>query len=291
MRVFLTGASGYIGSAVAEVLRKRGHQVVGLVRTEPARERLKERGMSGVVGTLADLDLLANAAREAEGVIHTASTNGPDAPQADRAAVQAMLGALEGSGKPFVYTSGVWVHGNTGDRPATEESPLAPTPLMAWRPAVEQLVRDAAAKGVRSVVVRPAIVYGHGGGIVAMFSNAARQDGIVKVVGTDRTRWSFVHVEDLADLYVLLLEQAKPGSVYLAAHGPAIVVKAVAEAAARAASPSARVELWPVEQALAQLGPFADALALDQQISGEKAERDLAWSPGRPSVLEDLAAR
>ena len=290
MRVFLTGATGYIGSVVAEALQKAGHSVTGLARSDAAARKLEARGVVVRRGDLRDAGTLAEAAGEAGGVIHTGLDLGAaDTPQVDAAAVAAMLAALDETGRPFVYTSGVWVLGDTGGRVLDEEAPVNPTPLVAWRPGVEQTVLDAARNGVRSAVIRPAMVYGRGGGAIADFVRSARQSGAVRFVGDGANRWSFVHVDDLAELYLLALTQSPAGYVYLAAAGEAIAVKVVAEAASRAAGAEGRVEAVPLEQAREKMGLFADALMLDQQISGDRARRLLGWNPRRPSVLEELA--
>lgn len=286
MKVLLTGATGYIGSAVAEALQKARHEVVGLARSDEATKRLESRGIRAVRGDLHDAESIARAAREADAVIHTAATNGSDMPQTDKAAVEAILGALEGTDKPFIYTSGVWVHGNTGENIVDEESALDPALLVAWRPAIEQSVLDAAKRRVRSIVIRPAMVYGRGGGMVAGFVGGAKEKGVVQFVGTGENRWSLVHVDDLADLYVRSLEKAPAGTLLLAASGPAVRVRKIAEAAGRTAG--AGVRAWPVEEARSVLGPFADALALDQQVSGQKARSLLGWTPKAPSLIEDL---
>lgn len=289
MKVLLTGATGYIGSAVAESLLAAGHEVLGLARSEEAARKLEASGVRHLRGDLQDADGLTRAAREADGVIHTASTGDANAPQADAQAVAAILDALEGTSKPFIYTSGVWVLGNTNDNVADEETRLDPTPLVVWRPAIEQRVLAAAERGVRSIVLRPAMVYGRGGGSVGEMVQAGRQKGTVRFVGTGENRWSLIHVEDLADLYVKALEKAPPATLLMVAAGASISVREIAEAAARAAGVPGRIESWSIEQARERLGAYADALVLDQQVSGTKAERLLGWKPKAPSLLEELS--
>jgi len=284
MTVFVTGATGYIGTAVLRALRAAGHEVHGLARSANAADKLCAAGAEVVHGSLADLVVLARGARAADAVIHLGATGKADQAEVDTAAVGAMLNAVEGTGKRFVYTSGVWVLGNTGDRVADEDAPLDATPLVAWRAEVEGTMREAADWGIRSVVLRPAVVYGRGGGTPGAFVSAARRKGVVRYVGEGTQRWPFVHVDDLADLYVLALG-APAGTVLNAAAGPSIPVRDVAEAAAQAND--ATVEAWPLEEAREVLGAYANALALDQQVSAERA-RELDWKPSRPSVLEEL---
>ena len=289
MKVFLTGATGYIGSVVVERLLAAGHEVTGLARSALAARKLEDAGARSWPGDLHDAESIQRAAREADGVIHMASTGGPDARQADEQTIAAILRAINGTGKPFIYTSGVWVLGNTKDSVADEETPLDPTPLVAWRPAVEERVLASAAHGVRSIVLRPAMVYGRDGGIIGEMVEAGRRKGVVRFVGTGENRWSLIHVEDLADLYVKALEKAPAGTLLMVAAGESMRVRDVAEAAGRAVGAHVRVESWPIEQARERLGPYADALVLDQQVSAAKAMRLLDWKPQAPSLLEELA--
>src|SRR5207237_4601172 len=143
--------------------------------------------------------------------------------------------------------------------------------IVAWRQAVEGRVRAGAKRGIRTVVIRPAMVYGRGGGIPAGFVESARKEGAARYVGTGENRWPFVHVDDLADLYLLALERAPAGSVLLGVAGPSRAVSEVAAAASRGAGAGGRTVAWPLEEARQKLGPYADALVLDQQASGRRA--------------------
>jgi nucleoside-diphosphate-sugar epimerase len=196
-----------------------------------------------------------------------------------------MLEALRGSGKPFIYTSGVWVYGNTGDHIADEDFPLNPIPLAAWRPAVERLVFQAE---VRGVVIRPAIVYGRAAGILGDFVQSARERNAARFVGDGENRWPLVHVEDLADLYVRALEHAPAATVLNASDGPSVKVRALAEAASFGADAGGNTEAWPLDEAREELGAYADALVLDQQISSQRARTLLGWTPQAASALEEL---
>jgi nucleoside-diphosphate-sugar epimerase len=288
MEVFLTGATGYIGSAVAEALLSAGHKVTGLARTDEKAAQLSARGVRAILGNLLQPETMAAAARAADGVIHTANTNDATSPKVDAAAVAAMLKAMQGSGKPFLYTSGVWVLGSTGEKVADESTPTNPTPLVAHRPAIEQEVLGGKQNRVRSIVIRPALVYGRGGSIPAMLVQSARETGAARYVGDGTNRWPFVDVEDLAKLYVLALEKAPAGSLYNAASGPSYRVREVAEAASIGGGAKGKTQSLPLEEARKTMYAFADALVLDQQVSGKKAEKDLGWTPRAASVLDDL---
>lgn len=284
MKVFLTGATGYIGSAVAEALLAGGHTVAALARSPEAEQTIRDGGMTPVPGDLKHPASLASPMHAVDGVIHTGTTNEG---KADGEAILAMLNALQETGKPFVYTSGVWVLGNTGDEPADESAPLQPVPMLAWRPAVERSVLDAA-PGVRSIVIRPGVVYGRAAGLPGMFVQSAQETGVARYIGNGLNRWPLVHVEDLADLYVRAFESAPAGTLLHAVDGPGIRVKDIAEAASFAADAGGRTESWPVDEAMAKLGPLAAALMLDQVVSGEKAKQMLGWKPHAVTLLEDL---
>jgi len=285
MKVFLTGATGYIGTVVAERLRAAGHELSALARSDDAASKLRAAGIHTVRGDFTNPASVAAGAREADGVINlaTAYDQAVDAP-----AVDAILQALEGTGKPFVYTSGIWSHGDTGGVVVDETSPPKPAALVAWRQAVEDRVLAGARRGIRTVVIRPAVVYGRGGGMTRPFVDSARKNGAARYVGTGENRWPLVHVDDLADLYRLALEKAPAGTLLLAVSGPSVPVKELAAAASRGAGAGGRTVSWPLEEARATLGAYADALVLDQQASGRRAQELLGWRPHQPGALEDL---
>ena len=285
MRIFLTGASGYIGTAVAERLRAAGHELTALARSDATAAKLESAGIKPVRGDFADPKSVGSAARAADGVISLATTYDPSI---DGPAIDAILDALAGSNKPFIYTSGIWSHGDTGGKVVDETSPPNPAALVAWRQKVEERVLGGVKRGIRSVVIRPAIVYGRGGGIPAGFVDSARKEGAARYVGTGKNRWPLVHVDDLADLYLLALEKAPPGTLLLGVSGPSRPVSEIATAASRGAGAGGRTLATPLEEARKKLGAYADALVLDQQASGKRAQELLGWRPHRPDVLGEI---
>ena len=293
MNVLVTGATGYLGSAVVGALLAAGHGVYGLARSEESARKIKARGASSVMGDMRHAGSMKTAARAAGAVVYAASTHGPEAEEADRTAVGAILEALEGTGKTFVYTSGAWVMGRTPDGVALadEATPIEPTPMLAWRPAVEREVLGAASRGIRTLVIRPALVYGGGGGVIAELVAWARERGTGRFVSLPggEPSWTLVHRDDLGDLYARLLSLDLAGGTLLVAAGDGPHrVRDIAEAASRAAGAGGRVEPWPLHEARGELGDYADALALDQRLSGEKARRAVGWAPSAPTVFEDL---
>ena len=288
MNIFLTGATGYLGSAIAQALLVAGHRVTGLARTPESARQLDIAGISPLRGLLEEQEQLVMGARGADGVIHAAFDRSAQGPHLlDNQVMETFLRTLSGSGKVLVYTSGLTVLGNTGKTLVDEETPASPVAITAWRPALEQRVLAAASLGVRSVVIRPGWVYGRAGGVLRQLVDQAKRDGIARPVGDGRNAWPVVHVEDLARLYALAVERAPAGTLVHAVGGT-VAMTEIAAAASRAAGGPGRVEPWPLQSAHAQIGPFAEALALDQHVHSRKAERLLGWKPGALSVLDEL---
>lgn len=286
MRVLVLGATGYIGAVVCERLREEGNEVVALVKPVRERETIDEVRIGDLT---APASLRAAVTPDIDAVVHAATPTGEHA--LDQAAVEALLGPLRGTGRALLYTSGVWVLGPTGDGVADEDSPTDPIALVGYRPRIEQQVIEAAHHGVRGIVIRPGVVHGRGGGIPALLVADAKQQGAGRHVGSGTTHWPMVHVADLADLYVAALTRAGSGVLLHGVAEEAVPVSGLAAAAAQAAGVDGGVREWPMEQARSALGPdFAEALALDQRVSGSRARDVLGWRPWRPDALLDVAS-
>ncbi|MEL3951509.1 MULTISPECIES: NAD-dependent epimerase/dehydratase family protein [Streptomyces] len=284
MKVLVLGATGYIGSAVVARLTREGHDVVPLVKNAaglhpdtPVR-----------VGDLADpSSLRAAVTDDVDAVVNLATPTGDEA--VDTAALEALVAPLRGTGRAYVYTSGVWVLGATGDTPLAEDAATDPIAIVGYRPRIEQRVLATAGDDVRAVVIRPGIAYGRGGGIPALMTGWAREHGAGRYVGPVTTRWPMVHVDDLAELYALALTKAHAGHLLHGVAWESVPAVALAAAADIAAGGTGRAEPWPIAEAAEVLGePFAEALALDQVVSGRRAVEELGWRPSRPYVLTEL---
>jgi len=292
MKVFITGATGYIGSAVAAELLRAGHEVWGLTSSDAKAEALERAGVRPVVGDLGDPGTWRPAAARAEALIHTAFDYGaPDPVELDGLAIDTLLSAAgEGSGpRAFAYTSGVWVLGNTGDEPVDERSePGEPFGLVAWRPAHEQAVLHSTRKGngrVRPAVIRPGVVYGGTQGLSVRFFQAAEEQGASTYIGEGTNRMALVYRGDAARLYREVLEQGATG-MFHAVDGTPITMADAAAAAGRAAGATGEPRSVPLEEARKTLGPVADALCLDQVVAARRSAEVLGWAPRYASFRE-----
>jgi nucleoside-diphosphate-sugar epimerase len=279
MNIALTGSTGYIGSAVLKALLAHGHDVTALVRSEEAAKKVVADRVTPVVGDLTDTPWLAEQLRTSEGAIHLATDDSGAA--LDEAVVRAVLAAYPGTEKPYVHTGGVWVWGR--GEAIVETDPMDPPEIVAWRTAIEKRVL---APGIRGSVVAPGIVYGYGTGIIAhAITSAPQREGKLPLIGDGTQHWVVVHVDDLAELYVSVLEKAPGGDIYIGASGENPTVTELAEAYAGIG----KVAEETPEQSRERLGEgFANAILLDQRASGTTAKNLFSWKPSRPTAVELL---
>ncbi|HEY0383729.1 MAG TPA: NAD-dependent epimerase/dehydratase family protein [Candidatus Elarobacter sp.] len=286
MPVFVTGGTGYVGTSVVRELLKRTHAVRALARSDASAQKLRALGAEPVRGEMRDLDTLRAEAANADAVVHCAVEYSGEGVAVERRSLEALIDGLR-PGRAFVYTSGCWVYGSRADAQVAEDAPLAPLELVAWRPAHEELVLSQAGR-LRALVIRPGIVYGDGGGIPGgLVTDAAK--GALRVVGDGANRWPTIRHDALGELYGAVVDTRAAQGVYNAARGAAVPYLEVAHAASRAAGGDGRIAHITLEDARAQMGPYADALACDLQIDSSKATRELGWEPHRPTLLEELS--
>jgi nucleoside-diphosphate-sugar epimerase len=290
MRMFLTGATGYIGSAVLDALVRAGHEVTALVRDPEKAERVSRRGVEPILGDLSKPSSYSSAATAADGIVHTAFEFSKNGQKVDRLALETLIAAAERratTGEPasLVYTSGLWVLGDART-PADESTPIQPVQLVAWRPEHEQLVLNAG-RGVRTVVVRPGVVYGGARGIIGDLLKDAL-NGLVRVVGEGKNHWPCIYDRDLADLYVRVATLDDASGIFHANDEADESVVDIVDAIARHARMRPDVRHVPIEEARAKMGPYADALALDQLVRSPRA-RALGWAPTLHSVSGNVS--
>jgi nucleoside-diphosphate-sugar epimerase len=294
MKIFVTGATGYVGSKIAQRLKAKGYDVIGLTRRFEGAEQLKEIGVEAVIGDLRDTQTLAQIAREVEGVIHTGFEHDGDwveAVQVDRIVHKVFVEAMEGTQKPLIVTNGM---GSFGDRSDVfdETTPIDLSFPLAARVEAENIAL-AAARGVRSVVIRlPLLVYGYNSSVfLPLLVNTAQRTGSSYFIGSGENRMSAVHVDDLVSLYLLALEKAPAGSVYHAASGEDASFKEIAEAIAQSIGNGCKAESVTMEQAQEIWNPvWAMLLSMSNRTIGAKANRELGWETVAtlPSLLEDV---
>ena len=286
MRLFLTGGTGYIGAAVLDALVRAGHEVHALVRNPEKAAQVQARGAHPVLGDLGEPASYADAAAAADGIVHAAFEYSARGVTVDAAALGVLLQPSTRRGRVVIYTSGVWVLGNT-TVPADEAAPLDPVELVAWRPAHERRVLDATAVGLRPVVVRPGVVYGGSRGIVAdLFKDAA--NGLIRVVGSGENHWPLVYDRDLGELYARLVANDGACGVFHANDEGDERVNDLVAAIGSHARIRPSVRHVPLAEARQKMGPYAEALALDQLVRSPRA-RAIGWQPSLHSVSGNAA--
>jgi nucleoside-diphosphate-sugar epimerase len=280
MQVLLTGGTGFIGAATLTALTAAGHDVVAAVRSDEAGEKVRAGGARPLVGDITDREWFTEQLRGVDAAIHLATDN--QGPAMDEAVVDAAIAAFGGSTKPFVHTGGIWVWGSNSA--ISEDSPLSPPRITAWRTGVESRLLGS---DVKASVVAPAIVYGYGQGIAGSISGAPRdEDGALHLIGDGTQHWTTVHVDDLAELYVAVLEKAPGGQTYIGASGENPTVLELGQAVVGAEGSTVPESIEETNGRLGEL--FAEALLLDQSTDAAKSKRELGWTPSRPSLTEEL---
>ncbi len=292
MKIFLTGATGYIGGSLARKLIEKGHQVHGLVRSKEKAKLLEKEGIKPVPGSLDDDATVAEAAREAEGVINAASSD-------HRGAIETLVKALSGTEKPLIHTSGSSIICDDArgefESPTiyADESYFVPTPMRQARVAIDRFVRTAGVnQGIRALVICPTMIYGNGRGLrkdsdqIPKLIKRSKERGAGVYIGRGLNRWSNVYIDDIVDLYLLALEKATSGSFFFAENGEEALGK-IAESVSKRLGFGGRTESWSADEAIAEYGDWARfALASNSRVRAINARRLLGWTPSGPTVLE-----
>jgi nucleoside-diphosphate-sugar epimerase len=288
MKIFLTGASGFIGGSVGAALVARGHVLRGLVRDPAKAEAVALQGIEPVIGSLDDGEILIRESRDADAVVNTASSD-------HRGAVEAIVEALKGSGKALLHTSGSSIVGDEAmgepsERIHAEGAEIHPEPDKVARVAIDRLVLTA--PGVRSVVLCNTMIYGNALGApaesvqVPQLADTARATGKSRYIGRGLNRWSNVHVADVADLYLLAMDKAPPGTFLFVESGEeelGQVARAIAQrlglGPAETITRDDAIETWGREMAVFALGS-------NSRVRGRIAVEKLGWKPTRRSITD-----
>jgi nucleoside-diphosphate-sugar epimerase len=291
LKIFITGASGFIGGSIAAHLARAGHAVRGLIRNPEHSAELQRLGIEPVIGTLDDRALLIAEAQAADAVINAASSD-------HEGAVKALIDGLAGSGKTLLHTSGSSIVGDASGGEAGqariyhEDALPQPTPDKAARVAIDQLVLDSARLNIRSAVLCNTLIYGHGavpGSASVQLPRLVRQaqkSGVVRHVGSGGNIWSNVFIDDVAELYRLALEKTPAGTFYFVESGEASFrdMSAAIARAMRLGEP----QDWPLEEAEKEWGyeMASYGLGSNSRVRGERAHKLLGWQPSRTSVID-----
>ncbi|MFT4113909.1 SDR family oxidoreductase [Silvibacterium sp.] len=288
MRIFVTGAAGFIASALIPELKQAGHQVLGLTRSEAGAEKLRAAGVEVLHGNIEDLDSLRKGAANSDGVIHLAFNH--DFSQFmkncedDRKAIQAIGEVLLGSNRPFIMTSGTAIAANIDGKPSTEDSPTE-----SWNPraASEAVMNELKERGVNTTIVRlPQVHDTRKQGLTPYVHAVAREKGVSAYIGDGSNRWPAAPVASVGQLYRLAFEKAEAGSIYHAVDEEGVSMKAIAEALGRGLKVPV-VSIKP-EEAEAHFGWLARFAAHDMPASSAITRKKLNWTPAGPSLIEDL---
>lgn len=281
MRVFVTGASGYIGNAVAKAFRLAGHHVLGLVRSDHAAENLRQSEIEPIISDIAKPEVYAEAARDSNVLVHCAFENTKEGVVKDAKALEALIGYARENTLPksLIYTSGAWVYGSTKNKIADESTPLNPIDLVKWRPQHEEMALKSASYWLKPVVIRPGIVYGGQGGLTALWFEGSKK-GIIPFYGTGGNHFSMIHIEDLARLYVAAAENELGQAVLNAVDGHCPSAKECAEAIGSYLKlPTAAEEFQ---------SPLLEGFLADQKVSADRAYRLLGWRSKLPSFIDGV---
>jgi nucleoside-diphosphate-sugar epimerase len=286
MRVFLTGATGYIGSAVCDALVRAGHHVAALVRPSARARALQQHGVEVLTGDLSDIAANREALGGFDAFVHTAFESSTRGVELDELVIKTIRDVAWRAGRStLIYTSGIWVLGATRE-PADEASPLNPPPKVAYRPAHEQLVLESNGGGVRAIVVRPGIVYGGARGTVSEMLRDA-DNGIIRVIGNGENRWPLVYDRDLADLYLRLLTTPEASGIYHATDEGDERVNDLVRAMSLHVAHKPEVRYMSIGEARTRFGPYADTIVLDQLVRSPRA-REIGWTPTMKSVARNV---
>ena len=293
MKIFLTGASGYIGGSVATALVNAGHAVTGLVRSETSAEKAKAFGVEPILGTLEDDAILETAAANSDVVVNAANAD-------HEGAAKALLRAMAGTGKTLIHTSGSSVVGTQAgghkvDDIYDEDTAFTPSPGRAARVALNEFIVSQKSHGIRTIIICPSLIYGLGRGAtehsmqVPWLIEVARKHGVAKHYGPGENIWSNVHIDDLVNLYLLAFDRAPAGAFYYAENGENSM-KELCAAISRMLGLSGEPQAMSLEEAAAEWGEGAaqNTMGSNSRVRAVRARRELGWTPTAPSVIAEI---
>jgi nucleoside-diphosphate-sugar epimerase len=292
MKIFCTGASGYIGGSVAAHLAAAGHQVTGLVRSPEKADSVRAYGIEPLLGTLDDTEILSRAAQAADVVVNAANAD-------HRGSVVTLLDAIAGSGKPLIHTSGSSIvgtraRGERSDAVFDEDTPITPSPARVARVALNELILSYRDRACRPVIICPSLIYGvgHGAGPdsvqVPLLIKLAKKRGNAAHAGPGENIWSNVHIDDLVPLYALAIDKAPAGAFYFAENGENSM-REVCEAINRMFGFAGPPTAMSMAEAAAEWGEGTaeDTMASNSRVRAKRA-RQLGWKPKARGLIEEI---
>ncbi len=293
MKIFCTGASGYIGGSVAAKLVAEGHDVSGLARSKIAAKMIEQIGATPIYGSLDDGNVLRSAAEQADMVVNCANAD-------HRGAVETMLEAMRGSGKKFIHTSGSSLVGQRArgiicNDVFDDDTPVVPSPARKARVALNTFILASAKRNIHSIVICPSLIYGLGLGVdphsmqVPWLIDLARKEGIGKHIGPGTNIWSNVHISDLADLYSLAISKAPAGSFYYAENGENSMLE-MTESISYMLGYGRKANSMSMTDAEKEWGegPANDTMGSNSRVRANRARSELAWSPTAISLIQEI---
>lgn len=288
MRIFVTGASGYIGQAVAKAFRNKGHRVYGLVRSPEQAAELSLQEILPLIGDLNQLSTLIDQLDQIEVVVHCAFDSSTDGIQKDTDTIDIIIKSLSRSSLPriFIYTSGIWVYGSKGEQIVDESVVVNPVERIKWRPGNEQTVLNAAKDNLKTVVIRPGLVYGQSSGLMKLFF-ASIQNGAIPVIGEGKNHWSMVHVEDLAHAYVSAAEKELGGVILNVVGDSFPTMREVAESIAKSAGLEGKIKNLSPDEAQKVFGDLWEGLAIDLKVDNSRIKRLMKWQTHHAPFIEE----
>ncbi|MFK7996767.1 MAG: NAD-dependent epimerase/dehydratase family protein [Granulosicoccus sp.] len=288
MHVLVLGGTGSIGAAIVDELIKRQCEVSALSRSPISTEQLLAVGATPIQGDIRYPEKWIDCLECVDAVIHAAATWDDDMDTVDQNLVAALLKGLRtpDSSKTLIYTAGCWLYGQTGDVIATERTSLSPAPgFLRSISTLNQVLADTHVKGM---VIHPAMVYEHRGGVFQRMYDDIENHGHIRVYGSLDVRWPLIHTLDLAQVYALMLLKGKAGDVYNASSMDGVRVGDIANAISSSAGNGCKCIVYDVKHAKRDFGDWAEGYAIDQNMSAEKARVELGWQPAHSDVFEDI---
>ena len=290
MRIFVTGAGGYIGNSVAKTFREKGHTVFGLVRTQEDASLLSAREIIPVIGDLDNPDSYKEVLSEVEAAVHCAFDSSENSVIKDEKTIQTILSHFQGSGfsRAFIYTSGIWIYGSNENRIMDESMPVNPISLVSWRPKHEEMVLKASNPLLKTVVIRPGVVYGLAGGKVLndFFKLALNQESVL--IGEGNNHWPMVHIVDLAHAYVSAVEREANGLVFNVVDDSSFTLREIVQSISKVAGNKNEIKNISREEGEKIFGALLEGVLVDLKVDNSRIKRLLKWQIHHASFVDQI---